>query len=383
MKAIKFTRIITIQIVLQMVTTIPVQLYAQSRLNINDRLPELQIQDQLGIINNPVTTTELYKKGMLIINFWATWCAPCIKEMQLMAELQKAQKARFQVICISHEKQKTVNAFLEKNPELKNSGLRIISADTLFSKMFFHQALPHNVWIDQRGVVKAITGDDEINEKNIRNFLINSNQYMTVKQETPFDSNKPIHIPDSLLTFRSIFYNRLPGVEMSGTRISTSMLGRPNANRFMVYNLRILTILWTAWQMPGNVDREYLYEVHTRDSSRYFWPGEGKDPLRYTGPSMSKWALNNSYTYEFRIPKALADSLFFPKVIHDLEFYLGIKTSRELRERDCYVVSYQPGHAPKKPAPIVAGMAINMVKNQMIISGVPIDFLLDWLGRYT
>lgn len=382
MKVIKFKGIHTILIIL-LAMVIPVKTYAQSKLNINDRLPALPINNQLGIVNDPVTTTQLYKKGMLILNFWATWCAPCIKEMQMMAELQKKQKDRFQVICISHEKQGTVNAFLEKNPAIKNSGLRIISADTVFSKMFFHQALPHNVWVNQQGVIKAITGDDEVSEKNIINFLTGSNNGMKVKQELPFDSNKAIHIPDSLLTFRSIFYNRLPGVEMSGTRISTSMLGWPNANRFMVYNLRILTILWTAWQMPGNVDRDYLYEVHTRDSSRYFWPGEGKDPLKYTGPSMSKWVLNNTYTYEFRIPEAIADSLFFPKVIHDLEFYLKVKSSRVLKARDCYVVSYQTGYAPKEPAPVIPGKAINVVKNQLIISAVPVDFLLDWLGRYT
>lgn len=383
MKVIKCCPAKPIQLLFLAVVLIPAQLYAQSRLKINDRLPELQLRDQLGVVSNPVTTTLLYQKGMLILNFWATWCAPCIKEMQLMAELQKKHKDRFQVICISHEKQNTVKAFLEKNPLLSNSGLRIIAADTVFSKMFFHQALPHNVWIDQRGVVKAITGDEEVNEKNISNFLLSSNNQMTIKQEIPFDSNKAIHIPDSLLTFRSIFYNRLPGVEMSGTRISTGMLGWPNANRFMVFNLRILTMLWTAWQMPGNVDREYLYEVHTRDSSRYFWPGEGKDPLKYKGVSMSGWTLNNTYTYEFRTPEVIADSLFFPKVIHDLEFYLRIKSSRELKERNCYVVSYLPGHAPKKAAPAEPGKAIKVTGNQLIISGVPIDFLLDWLGRYT
>ena len=43
-----------------------------------------------------------FKGKFLIVNLWATWCAPCIKEMPSLARLAKALPAdRFQVLAIS------------------------------------------------------------------------------------------------------------------------------------------------------------------------------------------------------------------------------------------------------------------------------------------
>ncbi len=48
----------------------------------------------------------------LLINFWATWCAPCLREMPLLQSLQDERKDQFQVIGIAVDRLPAVRAFV-------------------------------------------------------------------------------------------------------------------------------------------------------------------------------------------------------------------------------------------------------------------------------
>lgn len=61
-------------------------------------LADLQFQDETG---KPLRLSD-WKGRVVLINLWATWCAPCRKEMPELAKLQKELgSVEFEVVAIS------------------------------------------------------------------------------------------------------------------------------------------------------------------------------------------------------------------------------------------------------------------------------------------
>ncbi|MDB4257224.1 TlpA family protein disulfide reductase [Arcobacteraceae bacterium] len=55
---------------------------------------------------------------MVLINFWATWCKPCIKEMPSFVELQEKYKDDFIILAVLFDKKqdlKKLNDFIKKH----------------------------------------------------------------------------------------------------------------------------------------------------------------------------------------------------------------------------------------------------------------------------
>ena len=64
---------------------------------------------------------KLVKKKLILVNFWATWCPPCIKEIPDLINLKNRFERDIEIIFISVDANpaKVVPKFL-KNNELKN-----------------------------------------------------------------------------------------------------------------------------------------------------------------------------------------------------------------------------------------------------------------------
>ena len=63
-----------------------------------DRLPEFTLTDQDG----NARSIQSWPGKSLIINFWATWCAPCRREIPLLKQIQDEHEADgFQVVGIA------------------------------------------------------------------------------------------------------------------------------------------------------------------------------------------------------------------------------------------------------------------------------------------
>ena len=57
---------------------------------------------------------SMFKDKPLVINYWATWCVPCIEEFPAFVELSKKYEGNINFIFISDEKLTTIQKFCAK-----------------------------------------------------------------------------------------------------------------------------------------------------------------------------------------------------------------------------------------------------------------------------
>src|ERR1700688_2527215 len=56
---------------------------------IGSSAPDFTVQDA----QNKITLSQ-YRGQVVVLNFWATWCAPCVEEVPSLVEMQRRLKAK-------------------------------------------------------------------------------------------------------------------------------------------------------------------------------------------------------------------------------------------------------------------------------------------------
>ena len=114
------------------------------------------------------------KKKFTILNFWATWCAPCVKEIPDLLNIQITQKEKFNVFFVSvgFTSANDIKKFKEKH---KFKNMKVLYDKNLeFSKGLEINTIPTTIIIDnqQKEIVKA-TGYIDWNTKKQLELLEN------------------------------------------------------------------------------------------------------------------------------------------------------------------------------------------------------------------
>jgi len=82
-------------------------------LEVPETLPDIHLADLEGHRR----ALRDFGRRPLIVNFWATWCEPCRREMPLLAALREEHRGeRLEIVGIAVDFRDSVVAFLEKNP---------------------------------------------------------------------------------------------------------------------------------------------------------------------------------------------------------------------------------------------------------------------------
>ena len=145
--------------------------YADS-LKAGDKLPPSKVQDLKKVPKN----LSDYKDKILIVDFWATWCVPCVKEFPHLEKFYKKYKDKdVELIAISVDSDlKKVQKFVTKN-DYTFTILHDIDHET--AKSFKIGLIPTLFIVGKDGKIKEdpLVGGkrniDEILEEKIKNLL--------------------------------------------------------------------------------------------------------------------------------------------------------------------------------------------------------------------
>ena len=118
--------------------------------SVGEQAAPFQLQDGAG----RRVALEDYKGRMVLLNFWATWCAPCRQELPLLNELQKNNKTMTVLAVNIDSRSVNVEKFLRGRPlpdltVLHDSDGRVVDS-------YRPRAMPASFLIDGEGVVRFV-----------------------------------------------------------------------------------------------------------------------------------------------------------------------------------------------------------------------------------
>ena len=138
-------------------------------LKTGDTAPPLSIEKLVQAPQNAVASWDAFKGKVVVVEFWATWCGPCVQQIPHMNELvDKFQGKPVQFLSVTDEDEATVQAFLKKRPMKA-----WIALDTDQSMYDAYQvfSIPYLALVDAKGQVAAILHPAELTAARIENVL--------------------------------------------------------------------------------------------------------------------------------------------------------------------------------------------------------------------
>ncbi|MBI1911433.1 MAG: TlpA family protein disulfide reductase [Deltaproteobacteria bacterium] len=120
----------------------------------NQKAPDFNLQD----LNGKTVTLESLKGKVVFVDFWASWCPPCKKELpELNKLMDKYKDSDVVVAAINVDKNKAQAAdFVSKVPNLSKKMVILHDADSLVISAYKAKAMPTSFVLDKNGVIRYV-----------------------------------------------------------------------------------------------------------------------------------------------------------------------------------------------------------------------------------
>ncbi|MDO3641257.1 TlpA disulfide reductase family protein [Mucilaginibacter sp. L3T2-6] len=352
------------------------QAYAQpgntyKALKTGDKMPDMQIS---GLLNyeaggKPADQIRMsqFNDQLLILDFWGTYCTPCLHLLPKYDTLQNQFAGKIQFLLVTREKSKTVQAFFKKN------ALRLpsITDDYLLSALFPHNSIPFEVWI-RNGAVIAMTYGEDVSAAAIQKALDgHTDSIAQRKDDLSLDPLQPLLANGNgkgEVVFQSVITPYLPGVSSPEGFQRT-----PEKIIAVALNHSPLALYQQAF-----IRKDPMFDLANRCSV------ELPDSLKRIidqggGPGFHEWIKQYGYSYQLTLPPGFTGDIS-EVMATDLNRYFGaryhIRAALEKREQDCLVLSRIPGTAAiesKGGEPLFSETAKGLTLRNLGISSLDMD----------
>lgn len=118
---------------------------------------------------------EEWKGQVVLVNFWATWCGPCRKEMPLLEQIYQRYKGLgFTLLAVNVEDDgESAERWLKQTPV---SFPVLFDRDNAVSKLYEVPAMPSTVIIDRQGRLRHVhhgytPGTENLYQEQVRSLL--------------------------------------------------------------------------------------------------------------------------------------------------------------------------------------------------------------------
>ena len=280
-------------------------------LTVGDNIPALPLKNivNAGYKNS---STMSYKGKLLVLDFMATTCKGCIMALPRLDSLQAKYKDSLQIFLVTYEDAATVKTFIARNHIGQQTHLPFITADTLLAEYFPHAWLSHEIWINPKQQVLAITEGEYVNDTNVAKALTGSAVNWPLKLDFALhDDAKPFlnyYDADSFYFKKpaAAYYTFLSGY--INTRATSFLFGKDTVNnvqRFCITNYPIVQMYQFVYDSISLPPSHILLQVKNKQHYVY------EKAVQY----LDVWNSKNRYCYEALLPLNMPRKAVQQKVI--------------------------------------------------------------------
>jgi len=299
-----------------------------------DPIPDLILP---GVVNYPWDSVALsdFDGKLLILDFWATWCAPCIDAIPRLEQLQRDFDGQLQILMVTSQPKTAIAKFLSD----RRVTLPSVTGDKILSALFPHNAVPHEVWIKD-GKVIAITGEEELTAANIKNLLTDKPASLPEKKSNfDYDLTRPLLVDGNGgkardLQYYSVITGYLDGI--GGGGVYTDSLNR---YKLRALNGTVLQLYRTAMRYMGDVALAHPNRCIAKFDQTQVLPPPGAAAYAPT-------ARDRYYCYELIVLPALSGQAG-RLMLEDLNRFFGarhqLRASIEKRTVRCWALKHTGG----------------------------------------
>jgi thiol-disulfide isomerase/thioredoxin len=365
-------------LVLGILLVIPWQLFAQKKtLTVGDTMPALTVKilENGKVVNKPLR--EYYKDQHLILSFWATWCGSCMISIRETDSLINKEKLPVRLLPVTYEKKEQVAKFVTVNRKLK--GLKLdygIEDNEMMGYLFRFKSVPHEVWVDKEGVIKAITYPEDINLVNMQKFYMNEALNIKIKADKAYRPEMPFPMDSSILTYRTVFtkYNE----EYNFIKGSLAKPFSEKENRFFTINGDMLGLYLSAfcYNQVGKVPSN-RYEIQTENR---FALMPSLEAPKYGKEITKKDIRIFQYCFDLFFSEEIPIRSFYSHLLKELNTISNFEGIIERKYRNAWILQKVSGVDVKKSTTqeqvlFSQGMATS-------IKGKPVTYLSEFLNWY-
>lgn len=116
------------------------------------------------------------KGQVVLLNFWASWCGPCLEEFPSMIQLIKSLNGGLKLVAIAQDNEKSeIEAFLKAFPESKQESIIILwDKDHEVAKQYAVDRLPETFILNkEHKLSRKISGSINWNSNEATTFMQN------------------------------------------------------------------------------------------------------------------------------------------------------------------------------------------------------------------
>jgi len=162
---------------------------AQSGYVVNDQTDNFPIR---AILNHssPSSTFIEWNDRLLVIDFFGTWCAPCVKALPKLIALQQKYKQEIRILLVSEESREKLERFISKQTSF---GFPVVVDEEMaFVQRFRPPAYPYTVIVGWNGKILAIPSQEEMTAENMNKWLGQQSGAGNTVRELTNTNNQPV-----------------------------------------------------------------------------------------------------------------------------------------------------------------------------------------------